>query len=76
MVKSFTDLTKKEKKFLRSIQCENAVISLKKALVGTEIMGHPTNDDLFVLDVDATDTGIKAVLNQVEKGLSPTEVEL
>ena len=32
-------------------------------------MGHPTNYDLFVLDVDASDIGIGAVLNQVQNGV-------
>ena len=52
MVKPLTELAK-GKTFLWSPKCEDAFNRLKKALVSTDIIGHPTNEDLFVLDVDA-----------------------
>ena len=63
------DLTKKEKKFLFSEACENAFNSLKRALISADVMGYPLNEaGEFILDVDASDLGIGAVLHQVQGG--------
>ena len=63
------DLTKKGKKFLWSEACENAFNSLKRALISADVMGYPLNEaGEFILDVDASDLGIGAVLHQVQGG--------
>ena len=42
---------------------------LKKALISTDVMGYPFNEDgEFILDVDASDKGISAVLHQIQEG--------
>ena len=63
------DLTKKGKKFLWSEACEAAFNSLKRALISADVMGYPLNEaGEFILDVDASDQGIGAVLHQVQGG--------
>ena len=63
------DLTKKGKKFLWSEACENAFNSLKRALISADVMAYPLNEaGEFILDVDASDLGIGAVLHQVQGG--------
>lgn len=63
-----TDLTKKGKKFVWTDQCETAFHRIKQELTGANIMGHPNKSDEFILDVDASGTGIGAVLQQVQEG--------
>ena len=41
---------------------------LTRALTGSEVMAYPLNDGEFVLDVDACDTVIGAILSQVQDG--------
>ena len=63
------DLTKKGKKFLWSEACEAAFNILKRALISADVMGYPLNEaGEFILDVDASDQGIGAVLHQVQGG--------
>ena len=69
MVRPMVELTKKKNRFIWSEECEAAFTSLKKALVSSDIMGYPLNDaGSFVLDVDASDQGIGAVLQQIQDG--------
>ncbi|CAG2191073.1 Retrovirus-related Pol polyprotein from transposon 17.6,Retrovirus-related Pol polyprotein from transposon 297 [Mytilus edulis] len=68
IVRPMTDLTKKGKKFVWTDQCETAFHRIKQELTGANIMGHPNNADEFILDVDASGTGIGAVLQQVQEG--------
>ena len=43
--------------------------SLKEAVVSSDTMGYPVNDaGSFVLDVDASNQGIGAVLHQIQDG--------
>ena len=63
------DLTKKGKKFLWSEACENVFNSLKRVLISADVMGYPLNEaGEFILDVDASNLGIRAVLHQVQGG--------
>lgn len=69
MVRPMVDLTKKGGKFVWNEKCEQAFDQLKRALVGTEIMGYPLNEaDEFILDVDESDVAIGGVLHQVQAG--------
>ena len=68
MVHPLTQLTKKDQKFKWSSECQDAFDSLKRALTGPEIMAYPSNDCPFVLDTDACDVSIGAVLSQVKDG--------
>lgn len=46
--------------------CKTAFQDLKSALTGEDGMAFPQNSGLFILDTDASDFGIGAVLSQVQ----------
>ena len=67
MVRPMVELTKQSKKFVWDAACDEAFRRLKEALTGSDIMGYRLNDaGKFILDVDASDMGIGAVLHQVQ----------
>jgi hypothetical protein len=69
MARPLIDLTKKGKKFIWTEDCEKSFEDIKAALVGSEVMGYPQNEGgEFILDVDGCDTGIGAVLIQMQEG--------
>ena len=68
LVKPLTDLTKKDQAFQWTAACQSAFESLKRALMGPDIMAYPTHDGYFILDCDACDVSIGAVLSQVQGG--------
>ena len=47
---------------------ENAFDRLKQAMITAPVLGYPKSEDLFVLDTDASDHSIGAVLSQVQNG--------
>ena len=59
-------MTSKNVQFSWNDTCQKAFDSLKQALTGPEVMAYPLNDGMFVLDTDACDTAIGAVLSQVQ----------
>ena len=74
-VPSFADLarplhqlTEKARPFLWSEDCEAAFTKLKEALTIAPILSYPTPDHPFILDTDASDVGIGAVLSQIQNG--------
>ena len=69
IAKPITELTKKDVPFYWSDKCEEAFQTLKSILIGPEVMGHPDPDEgTFLLDCDACDVGIGAVLSQMQQG--------
>ena len=60
-----TELTKKGVQFLWTAECENSFQLLKETLCKEPILAYPRSDCLFILDTDASNTGIGAVLSQV-----------
>ncbi|KAK3086157.1 hypothetical protein FSP39_014434 [Pinctada imbricata] len=58
-------LTQKDKQYNWTTDCENAFQDLKKALVNAPILVMPDFSKTFILDTDASDRGIGAVLSQV-----------
>ena len=71
-IRSFSDrmrplieLTKKGKTFVWTEACEEAFEDLKRALTVPEVMAFPTGNGEQILDTDASDKGIGAVLSQV-----------
>ena len=69
IVRPTVELTKKGRKFVWSEKCDEAFSMLKKALVSTDVMGYPLNEaGEFILDVDASDKGIGAMLHQIQEG--------
>jgi len=68
MVKPLTELTKKANAFIWSKYCQEAFENLKQAFISPEIMGYPTDQGDFILDTDACDSAIGAVLSQIQDG--------
>ena len=63
-----TKLTRKNRHFCWDEACQNAFDTIKNLLTSAPILAYPTSDDLFVLDTDASLTGIGAVLSQIQNG--------
>lgn len=63
-----TRLTQKNVPFAWDSSCEKAFQSLKKLLVSSPILSYPNSNDTFVLDTNASNDGIGAVLSQVQNG--------
>ena len=61
-------LTEKGQKFVWNSECEQAFGTLKKYLTEAPILAYPDFSKPFILDTDASDTSIGAVLSQVHEG--------
>ena len=57
-------LTEAKQKFLWTDECERAFKKLKEALTSSPILAYPQPDKLFILDTDACNESIGAVLSQ------------
>ena len=68
LVKPLTELTKKNKTFRWDDDCQKAFTTLKDVLMGPEIMAYPSDCGDYILDTDACDVSIGAVLSQVQGG--------
>jgi hypothetical protein len=67
-VRSLTDLTRKNRPFEWTAQCQQEFNDIKTALTSSDFMAYPTTDGLFILDTDACDRGLGSVLSQVQDG--------
>ena len=61
-------LTEKTQDFRWTDQCDNAFRELKQRLTSAPILAFPDFSQPFILDTDASQTGIGAVLSQVQEG--------
>ena len=61
-------LTKKGANFVWSVECQAAFEQLKAALVGADVLALPNDEDPYILDCDASDRAMGAVLSQVQNG--------
>ena len=68
LVKPLTELTKKNRVFFWTDECQTAFDALKKHLLGPEIMAYPNGMGEFILDCDACDKSIGAVVSQRQDG--------
>ena len=68
VVRPLTELTKKNKSFDWTPECQTAFNTLKSAFTSTGIMGFPMDKGEFYLDTDASDYQIGAVLSQMQDG--------
>jgi len=59
----------KNKKFKWTTQYDHAFNKLKNALISSPILAMPNDTDPFLLDTDACDVSIGAVLSQVQGGV-------
>ncbi|UYV71059.1 K02A2.6-like [Cordylochernes scorpioides] len=61
-------LTESGRPFVRTPDCQRAMEKLKEMLVAAPILAYPRPRDSFILDTDASNTGIGGVLSQVQEG--------
>ena len=59
-------LTEKSAPFLWTAECQLAFDNLKHSLTSAPVLAHPDYSKPFILDTDASQTGIGAVLSQVQ----------
>ena len=52
--------------------CQAAFAQQKAALTGDKVMSYPSDDGLFIIDTDASDTGIGATLLNSSDVIRPT----
>jgi len=62
------DLMKKKVTFCWTPQCQQAFDELKYRLMTGSILSLPKDDGTYILDTDACDTGLGAVLSQIQSG--------
>jgi len=67
IAKPLFSLTENQRKFIWDESCQEAFEKFKKNLVSSSILFFPTEDGEFILDTDAANHGIGAVLSQVQK---------
>lgn len=67
-IKPLVDLVRKDVKFEWSDECEEAFQHIKEMLLSPAVMAHPMSEGLFILDTDASDFAIGAVLSQIQNG--------
>ena len=61
-------LTQKDQKFVWDIDCQEAFDTLKAAMTSTPVLAYPRSDGPFILDTDASNYAVGAVLSQVQDG--------
>ena len=66
IAKPLTELTKKEAELVWNVSCQEAFDTLKSHLTSAQVMGYPTETGEFILDTDASNFGIGAVLSQIQ----------
>lgn len=66
--KPLHQLTEKNKQFIWSEDCQNSFETLKAALIQAPILAYPSQNDHFILDTDASNYGMGAVLSQMQEG--------
>ena len=64
-----TNLTKENVKYVWTEKCENAFKRLKEALISSEVLAFPKPNNEYILDTDASNFAIGAVLSQVHDGV-------
>ena len=68
-VQPLIELTKKNKPFKWTQECQAAFDEIKQALIGPDIMAFPTNDGFYILDCDVADNSIGCLLSQKESNI-------
>ena len=68
LVKPLTSLTQKNAAFTWTAECQESFEKLKSILLGPDIMSFPQHGAPYILDTDACDVAIGAVLSQIQDG--------
>jgi len=64
---SFYDLMKIGVGFCWSDACQEAFDALKQRLMTGSVLALPDNEKMYLLDTDASDTGLEAVMSQIQQ---------
>jgi len=74
-VKGFSDIARplhklceKNRKFVWTKECQDAFDKLKEALTTTPVLAYPVIGSAFIVDTDASNEGVGAVLSQIQDG--------
>ena len=59
-------VTRKGQRFLWSTECNRSFLELRDRLVSAPVLALPIDDGRFILDVDASDISVGAVLSQLQ----------
>ena len=62
-------ITEKNQKFVWTESCQQSFEELKSALITAPVLAYPSRYDLFILDTDASNVGMGAVLSQIQNGV-------
>lgn len=68
IAKPLHKLTESKQEFRWDENCQEAFDKLKRALTSAPILSYPNNEGLFILDTDASNNGLGAVLSQEQNG--------
>ncbi|KAG5900735.1 hypothetical protein JTB14_038253 [Gonioctena quinquepunctata] len=68
IAKPLTKLTEGQTKFQWSEECQDSFRKLKGALINAPILSYPLPKGKFILDTDASNGGLGAVLSQIQEG--------
>ncbi|KAL6458845.1 hypothetical protein MHYP_G00323170 [Metynnis hypsauchen] len=68
IAKPLHELTKKNARFRWTPECQDAFETLKSSLTTTPVLGYPCDSGDLILDTDASNFGIGAVLSQMQDG--------
>lgn len=66
VAKPLHKLTEKGRTFLWTEECDESFRTLKELLTSPPILAYPDRTGLFVLDTDASESGLGAVLSQIQ----------
>ena len=69
IAKPLHEITKKNQRFVWTPECHNAFEKLKLALIDSSILRHPDYRSPFILDTDASDNSLGAVLSNIVEGV-------
>ena len=67
IAKPLQQLTEKNSNFEWTVECQCAFDELRACLISPPVLSYPDYSRLFILDTDASDIGIGAVLSQVRE---------
>ena len=68
IAKPLHELTEKGRRYKWTDECELSFQTLKNALVDSPILAYPTAEGHFILDTDGSNSGMGAVLSQIQNG--------
>ena len=69
IAKPLHQITKKNSRFIWNPECHNAFEKLKEALIGSSVLKHPDYNSPFIVDTDASDNSLGAVLSNIVDGV-------